>query len=244
MRGPKMESLLAAWETGRHQNAASRGITLLGVVFPASTREALGEFTVGERDRWLLQLRRAVFGMEAAALTSCPRCGESLELDVPVGDIPAAGEGDRPRTGEIARDGYRVHFHVPRCKDLVYASRAADVASAAQLLLERCVEGAEGSGEAIDYRAIPAALVEELEGRIEEMDAQGEIRIALECPACSTRWAAVFDIVSFLWTELDAWAVRLLRQVHALASAYGWVERDILGMSDSRREFYLDLVGG
>jgi hypothetical protein len=239
-----MEDLLAAWETGRHQNAASRGITLLGIAFPGSTREALAEFTVGERDRWLLELRRALFGAEAAALTSCPKCGESLELDIPVADLPAAVEDVGPRTGEIDRGGYRVRFHLPLCKDLVYASRAADVASGTRLLLERCVETAERSGEAIACSGIPPALAEEVAGRIEQMDAQGEIRFALACPACSTRWGAIFDIVSFLWTELDSWAVRLLRQVHSLATAYGWREADILGLSDARREFYLDLVGG
>ncbi len=55
-----------------------------------------------------------------------------------------------------------------------------------------------------------------------ELDPQGDVQIALSCPQCSHRWHAPLDIVSFVWSEIHAWAVRLLRDVHALASAYGW----------------------
>jgi hypothetical protein len=54
---------------------------------------------------------------------------------------------------------------------------------------------------------------------------------------------APFDIVSHLWTELDAWARRMLREVHALAATYGWSEAEILRMSATRRRAYLDLIG-
>jgi hypothetical protein len=49
-------------------------------------------------------------------------------------------------------------------------------------------------------------------------------------------------VVSFFWMEVESWAYRILRQVHALASAYGWSEGDILAMSPWRRQFYLEMV--
>jgi hypothetical protein len=52
----------------------------------------------------------------------------------------------------------------------------------------------------------------------------------------------MFDIVSFLWTEIAAEAKRLLREVHILASAYGWREADIFSLSPLRRQFYLEAV--
>ena len=67
---------------------------------------------------------------------------------------------------------------------------------------------------------------------------------ALYCPECGHRWHATFDIVSFFWSEIDAWAYRTLHQVHRLASAYGWREADILAMSPWRRQFYLSLQNG
>jgi len=35
---------------------------------------------------------------------------------------------------------------------------------------------------------------------------------------------------------------RLLVEVHALASAYGWSEQEILSLSDARRRLYLEMV--
>jgi hypothetical protein len=48
--------------------------------------------------------------------------------------------------------------------------------------------------------------------------------------------------VSFFWQELDDWADRVLRDVHELASAYGWPENEILALSPRRRQCYLDLI--
>jgi hypothetical protein len=49
--------------------------------------------------------------------------------------------------------------------------------------------------------------------------------------------------VSFLWSEIHSWAQRLLRDVHAIAAAYGWREGDILAMNPLRRQAYLELIG-
>jgi len=73
-------------------------------------------------------------------------------------------------------------------------------------------------------------------------DPQAEVHLALSCPACAHQWQSLFDIVSFFWGELEAWARRLLYDVHTLASAYGWCEADILAMSAWRREQYLNMA--
>jgi hypothetical protein len=66
----------------------------------------------------------------------------------------------------------------------------------------------------------------------------------LKCPVCSDEWNAAFDIESFFWIEINAWAARILGEVHILASAYGWSEQEILRVSAWRRECYLNLVNG
>jgi hypothetical protein len=50
-------------------------------------------------------------------------------------------------------------------------------------------------------------------------------------------------IASYLWGEIDDWARRVLRDIHVLASAYGWRESDILDMNARRRETYLQMLG-
>lgn len=66
---------------------------------------------------------------------------------------------------------------------------------------------------------------------------------SLTCPSCNHGWHALFDIVSFFWSEIQSWASRIMREVHLLASAYGWRETDILAMSPLRRRLYLEMVG-
>jgi hypothetical protein len=50
--------------------------------------------------------------------------------------------------------------------------------------------------------------------------------------------------VAFFWKEINHWANRILREVHLLASTYGWSEADILALTPTRRQWYLALVDG
>jgi hypothetical protein len=74
-------------------------------------------------------------------------------------------------------------------------------------------------------------------------DPVAEVLLDLRCPLCAHSWQALFDIASFLWMEISAHARRLLREVDALARAYGWGEAEILGLSATRRQAYLELIG-
>jgi hypothetical protein len=68
------------------------------------------------------------------------------------------------------------------------------------------------------------------------------VQLSLTCPDCDARWDAPLDIASFLWSEVQAWALRTLADVHTLARAYGWAEADILALSPPRRQAYLELI--
>lgn len=117
---------------------------------------------------------------------------------------------------------------------------APDAAHAA--LVERCIVAAR-QGELIATPGeLPADVRAAVVERMAEVDAQAEIALALTCPACGHAWTALFDIAAFLWGELDGWARPTLRDVHALASAYGWSEAAILGLGAQRRQRYLELV--
>ena len=41
-----------------------------------------------------------------------------------------------------------------------------------------------------------------------EADPQADVQLELNCHACAHTWASPFDIVSFFWREIDAWAQR------------------------------------
>jgi hypothetical protein len=102
---------------------------------------------------------------------------------------------------------------------------------------------AKCSGQLVAADQLDEDTVTALSERMSELDPQGDVQLALNCPLCSHHWDAPLDIVSFVWGEIHAWAVRLLHDVHALALAYSWRESDILAMSPWRRQAYLELIG-
>ena len=85
-----------------------------------------------------------------------------------------------------------------------------------------------------------ADVVDAIVAHMAQADPQADIQLSLVCPQCGHQWQAAFDIASFFWSEINAWANRMLREVHILASRYGWSETDILAMSPWRRQFYLE----
>ena len=145
-------------------------------------------------------------------------------------------------TQAIEADGYRVAFRLLASEDLLALSPATDRASARRMLLGRCVVQAERDGEAADAASLPEHVVAEVAARMAAADPQADVELALSCPACAHAWHGAFDVAGFFWQEIHAWAKSMLRSVHALARAYGWREADVLALSPTRRQIYLELA--
>jgi uncharacterized protein (UPF0212 family) len=230
--------LLTAWEQGASQPMMARALGLLASAHPERSLAEWARVTIGVRDRELLQLRERLFGSDLEATAKCPVCGERLEFafstrDVMTPALPAMGEG---QSVQVEAGGYEILCHAPVCADLADAPDPAT-------LLGRCIETVKRSGENVRVNALPEEAVEAIGQALRQADPQAEVQIALNCPACGHEWQSIFDIAVFLWGEIEDWAQRLLLDVHLLASAYGWSERDILAMSPRRRGLYLEMAG-
>jgi hypothetical protein len=68
------------------------------------------------------------------------------------------------------------------------------------------------------------------------------VGLDFKCPACGVVFEESLDLASFLWSEFEGRAKRLLLDVHLLARAYGWSEAEVLSLSPVRRAFYLEMV--
>jgi hypothetical protein len=243
VRALSVGELLAAWEQGIGQSPVQRALGLLTAAWPETPREELARLSLGRRDARLLALREQLFGPELVGLTACPACGERLEFRVPTADLRAADGGGPAEAQRISVDGYEVRFRLPNSADLLAVGDGGDPDEWSRRLLARCVEEARDSGEGRPVAELPAAVVAAVAQHMARVDPLGDVGLHLTCRLCRHGWSTSFDIVSFLWREIDAWAQRLLREVHALAGAYGWREADILALSQERRRVYLELVG-
>lgn len=231
MRPLSNAQLLEAWEAGLGQRNVERALSLLVAGVPEASAEALASLSIGQRDLHLFRLREATFGGDLPIITDCPGCGESLEAELRVADLLLADERDAEREHELERDGRTIRFRLPNSID-VAAVRGRD--DAVRALFARCVvDGGDGAQDEV---------VDAVAARMAELDPQSDVELSLSCPNCGHAWRTPLDIASYFWSEVEAWAQRLLLEVHQLARGYGWSERDILAMSARRRRAYLELL--
>ncbi|HEY0098600.1 MAG TPA: hypothetical protein VGB76_06565 [Pyrinomonadaceae bacterium] len=241
MRALSDSELLDVWEHALEQPPLERALTLLAAATGIDAGE-LAHLSIGERDALLLDLREQTFGAQLSSVATCPSCNEPLEMSFRVAQLRVATPADKP-PGSFSLNvgGYEVSFRLPNSLDLSALASVQEVAAARRVLFERCLLAARRGDEEQTAGALPPEVVDAIVERMGQVDAQGDMQFALKCPACAHQWLEAFDIDSFFWMELNVWAQRTLREVHALARAYGWRETDILSLSPQRRRFYLSM---
>jgi hypothetical protein len=242
MQALSVSKLLEVWEQGQGQPPYWRAILLLATACPGESLEGLSQLSIGSRDARLLTLREWTFGRRLDCLATCPACAEHLEFSLEVPDLQAAAPEPKDGRLQFAIDGYTVEFRPLNTSDLMEAIGRLDDKQKPEALMERCVLAARRANEPIATERLPAQVLGTLAAHMAQADPQADIQLPLACPTCDHRWRALFDIVSFFWSEIHAWAVRMLREVHLLASAYGWREAEILAMSPVRRGLYLEMA--
>jgi hypothetical protein len=239
MPAPTAIEALGVWERGQGQNQAERGLALLALAQTASPGHALADVSIGARDAALVALREAMFGTRLDGCVNCPQCGETMEFDFNADAILVPPP--ETETVSVRVDGYALTLRAVTSRDLLaLGERPAPDARLA--LLSRCVVDASHDGAAAEIATLPAPVLDAAAQALSDADPQADVRLAMACANCGYAWKATFDILSYLWTELDAWARRALHDVHTLARFYGWREADILAMSPLRRKFYLDMA--
>ena len=244
MRSLAAAELLSIWETGWGVTPSERALALLAPAFPELTPQNLATLSIGDRDGRLLTLREATFGSQIDATAHCPGCGERLELAMQVADIRVADLPDQAATGNsLSVEGYEIQFRLPGTADVAAVATESDLARARQMLLSRCLIAARHTDSDAPLDQLPERVLSAVVAKMADVDPQANVELAVSCPNCHQKWEASFDIASFFWSELDAWGQQIVREVHALASAYGWREADIVAMSPRRRQMYLELIG-
>jgi hypothetical protein len=235
MRALDNADFLNLWERGARLHPLDRGLLALHAAFPETPGDHLADWPLGQRNGALIDLRCACFGPTLQGWLSCVRCEEKLEFSMNGPDLAKAGaQGERYTSEPIVVRGHS--FRLPTSRDLAKVARESDPRSAALRLMDCC------RMEAGDSSDLSETDLVEVEQRMAKADPLAEIRLTLHCPACNHEWEETLDIANFLWTEIEGRAKRLLLEIHALATAYGWTEKEILSLSDHRRALYLEVV--
>jgi hypothetical protein len=243
MRSLSAPELLGAWERGLTQSLVQRALELLSAVYPQASPDWLLGLSIGHRNAELLALREQFFGPTMAGMAVCPQCGGRLDLTINAAEMRAACAPEPEAEVALSVAGYELQFRHANSGDLAAALDLSDPDEARDWLLGRCLLSVQRDGVSVASDRLPLEVADAVSDRMAKADPLADIQLAVSCPLCNHHWLAAFDIVSFLWREIESLAARLLRDVHTLASAYGWHERDILALSPVRRQFYLALLG-
>lgn len=236
-------------------DANELALELLGALHPGHTRAQLAAVPVDRRDAQLLRWRRATFGDRMEATSSCPACAERIEYTLSVQALLAGADDEDADDDALAGVGRTLELPFgelpgppcrlrhPSSQDVGEALRVASADTAAsadeaidagvQALLLRCLAGS------LQPDHDPRQLADAFGRALAEAAPLADPQVALQCPACGMQWDEALDIARFLRADIDAAALRLLHEVHALALAYHWSERDILALPAARRRFYL-----
>lgn len=234
MRAPTQAELLALWEAGGSLEPLDRGI--LAARAGSEGLENAADWPLGRRNRALAQLHCTAFGGVLQGWTRCADCGEHLEFEF---DGKTIANAEPEPVGQRFVTVGEWLFRLPTSRDLAEAAQERSELPAARRLLSACWAGSEPAPVAWSEEDV--SLVEQ---QLAEADPLSEIRLHFDCPSCSASFDESLDIGQFVWAKIEGHAKRVLRDVHLLASAYGWSESQILALSPARRRAYLELVLG
>jgi hypothetical protein len=246
-----MNEILDAWESALPRRPAGRALALLEATSELGA-DRLAALSLGQRDRLLFALREQLFGPELVSLAECPKCAATVQFSCNTHDLAAAaaveptsmstsgGDDDGRVTRRFVHGEHEVVHRLLDSTDLLSLSPSDTPEAARRRLIDRCVLRATRGGVPIAAGDLPADVRAALVQALGKADDGADLQMSFICAACGATWEARFDIVRYLWSEIEAWSHRILAEVHTLARRYGWSERAILSMSPWRRQLYLE----
>jgi hypothetical protein len=191
---------------------------------------------VSARTEALLALLHESEGGELLALTircEAVACGARFEIELPYAALTVGSAAGG--TIEVQRDdGGPLSLRLPTGEDLrawrAWPSANRERAADAVLATLRVA----GELRPDDEARAAAALT--------EADPLVAFSVFCACPSCGHDAEREVDLEDVVLQRLAARQRALLREVHALASRYGWTECDILAVAPARRARYLELI--
>ncbi|CCQ90426.1 conserved hypothetical protein [Nitrospina gracilis 3/211] len=165
----------------------------------------------------------------------CPSCKAVFDVRLRPSELPIKPPGEGYPFVTVPTRFGQLRFRVPTGADQECIAGLEDETRAVPVLLQRLL---------VDYQDNPTALefsgedVAAIESAIESVAPELVVWVPTECPECKTEMRVEIDPYACLQSGRQG----LLREVHRLASAYHWSERDIMEMPRDRRRRYLALV--
>ncbi|MGP0628525.1 hypothetical protein ACTRW9_02335 [Nitrospina sp. 32_T5] len=165
----------------------------------------------------------------------CPSCKAVFDVRLSPSELPIKPPGEGYPFVTVPTRYGRLRFRVPTGADQECIAGLEDEARAVPVLLQRLLVDGQNNPSDLEFSEEDVAAIE---SAIESVAPELVVWVPTKCPECKTETRVEIDPYACLQSGRHG----LLREVHRLASAYHWSERDIMEMPRDRRRRYLALV--
>jgi hypothetical protein len=189
-----------------------------------------------DRDRLLACIYRNTYGPCISGTFTCASCDKVFDLDFDLTELqasllPATATAPVKANGHLAFAlADQRCFRLPTGEDELAVWHLPPDEALAELL-QRCVLKGDPSA---DPQAVQAGM--KAAAPLIDVDLNGK------CPECGHHQAIHFDIQDYLLSALKTEKPRLIREIHRLATTYGWTLSEILNLPRSHRKAYVKLI--
>lgn len=193
-------------------------------------------WTLKKRLQALLAITTATRGSELVLSVHCSnrQCRERIELPLDLTrfqqnmaeEVFVCNIGDRAFT-----------MRLPNGRDQDHWLQQQDESFAA--IAKKLVLRIDAEKPGDDW-TFPEAWLAHAGEALEQHDELMTLKLNAKCPVCALDLAFAIDLEAELLTCLSQAQKKLLLDVHQLALAYHWTEKEILALSPKRRNFYLN----
>jgi hypothetical protein len=236
---PSAAKLLELCDAGRRALPIERSLLLLRAVCPHA--QAVEGWPLGSVNARLLELRAAMFEPHWQCIADCPACGSPTDVNLDLDSMTrAVGDASGEEARRAEGTGWSITYRLPTIGDVLRVIKSRDTARAQ--LQQAVVLAVIRDGEHVTSDSLTEQMHVALDRAIEDADPLAAIDVCIECPCCALHWKESLNVIDLLWTEWVAASRRLVGEVARLASAFGWSESEILAMTASRRQQYLELI--
>lgn len=216
-------------------------IRLLNRLLTAEPGAALGpgdsaKMSASDRDRLLASVYSHTYGPRIDSTTDCQRCGTPFDLDFSLDALQATLTQNKNKPAAEAESNgiFRLangcRFRLPTGEDELSVSGISPE-KARSALLEKCIVNDTSPND-------PEIIL----NAMNELAPIVDLELDAICPECEHKQSVHFDIQSYLLTTIIQERNQLVREVHQLASTYGWSLGEIMGLARSRRRALTSLI--
>lgn len=202
---------------------------------PAS-RQRVDSLSVPDR-RYLMIRLAEMLGMSSSwSSHGCAQCGAPFDFVLDLAQLPVVPAGRAYSRISVQTGAGPLRLRVPTGADQLRIAAIRDDDEALCTVAAFCI-APQGDGPA---PKLSPADIEAIDAAVEDAAPKIPWAIDAACPECGTGNVIPIDV--------SAWLGRLAGgptvDVHEIATAYGWSERDILSLTRAKRQRYLALIRG